>query len=117
MAESKYQEIKFTDEDVVNAQDFGHYALGGVYLIHDHGFTVAVVIAGDEEEALDIAADRGKLSAFKVSVDVADESCFQCRGDGSFYDVGSLDIIQLPPIEVSVCALFNNSQSKESRPS
>lgn len=69
--QAKYNEIAFTDADVVNPDDF--IPLGESnphkvrpWLFHDHGFVIAVVFADCLQDALDIAADAGKLDRFQI---------------------------------------------------
>lgn len=73
MLTAKYKEIAFTDQDVVNPGDFipnDEYNPHKVHawLIHDHGFVLAVVFADCPLNALDIAADAGKLDHFKIDL-------------------------------------------------
>ncbi len=72
MAESKFQDIKFTDADVVNpdeySKDNARYNIKP-WLIHDHGFVVAVVFANNLQEALDEAVDADKLAAWQLNSD------------------------------------------------
>lgn len=80
MAESEFREIKFTDDDVVNIDDWipaGDYNPHNVrpFLFHDHGFVLCVVFADGEQDALDEAADSGKLDSFKI--DLESESEFE----------------------------------------
>ncbi len=80
MAESEFREIKFTDADVVNLDDWipaGEYNPHNVrpFLFHDHGFVLCVVFADCESNALDEAADSGKLDSFKI--DLESESEFE----------------------------------------
>jgi hypothetical protein len=76
--EAVFNQIKFTDADVVNKDDFipqGEYNPHkvGPILLHDAGFILAVVFAESLQDALDIAADAGKLQAFEVDdEDMAD---------------------------------------------
>src|SRR4051812_33842038 len=78
-----YHEISFSDADVVNigdfipADEFNPHKVRP-FLLHDHGFVVAVVFASCLQDALDEAADAGKLDRFAVSEaemkDYSDES-------------------------------------------
>ena len=78
MLQADYQQIKFTDADVVNPDDFipaKAYNPHKVrpFLLHDHTFVLAVVFAESLQDALDIAVDAGKLDGFQVSEnDLAD---------------------------------------------
>ena len=69
--ESVYKEIKFSDEDVVNPDDFipaGGYNPHKVrpFLLHDHGFVICVVFADCLQDALDEAVDAGKLDRYQI---------------------------------------------------
>lgn len=62
---------EFDDTDVVNFDDWipaGEYNPHNVrpWLLHDHGFTLAVVFAGNLQDALDIAVDSDKLDRFQI---------------------------------------------------
>lgn len=63
--------ISFTDEDVVNKDDYipaGEYNpyLVRPWLFHDHGFTLAVVFASNLQDALDELADSGKIDHLQL---------------------------------------------------
>ncbi|GAG26907.1 unnamed protein product, partial [marine sediment metagenome] len=69
---------KFTDLDVCQIEDWipeGEYNPHSVrpWLLHDHGFTVAVCFASSLQDALDIAVDCDKLDQFKVETEDYDE--------------------------------------------
>ena len=69
--DATFREIKFTDADVVNKDDFipqGECNPHKVrpFLLHDHGFTIAVVFADCLQDALDIAADADKLDRYQI---------------------------------------------------
>lgn len=74
MLTAKYREIAFSDQDVVNPEDFipanDSYNPHRVrpWLIHEQGFTLAVVFASTEQDALDIAVDNHKLDDFLVDL-------------------------------------------------
>lgn len=57
--------VKFSDADVVNPDDweFGKYK---PWLIHEAGFVLAVVFAETYGDALDEAADAGRLDKFRI---------------------------------------------------
>jgi hypothetical protein len=109
MATCKYKEIQFTDEDVVNPEDFigdGEYNPHNVrpYLVHDHGFVVGVAFADCLQDALDVLADNGKLDGFKIDpsdysdyeVDSDSPTCTFLGNDGAPFDIDPLDVIELP---------------------
>lgn len=64
-----YCEISFTDDDVVNPEEYNqynpHYKIRP-FLIYEYGATLAVVFAHNEGEAFDIAVDEGKLDSFRI---------------------------------------------------
>lgn len=68
---SKFHEIQFTDDDVVNLDNWipaGEYNPHNVrpWLLHDHGFVLCVVFASNLQEALDEAVDAEKLDRYKI---------------------------------------------------
>lgn len=68
--EAAWNDVQFTDADVVNPDDyFANVGCGNnkPWLVHDHGFTLAVVFAENEQDALDIAADNDKLDGFLLN--------------------------------------------------
>ena len=116
--QAEFNQIKFTDADVVNKEDYipaGEYNPHNVrpFLIHDHGFTVAVVFACSLQDALDAAVDAGKLDSFQVSDnDLADygsdEEGISRLGNASEpFDIQALDAVELPNPPFSFVALFN----------
>ena len=122
--QAKFNEITFTDNDVVNPDDFipaGEYNPHKVrpWLFHDHGFTVAVVFADSLQTALDTAVDAGKLDAFQVSEsDLAeygpDEDGIARLGNaGEPFDVEALGVEELPTPSFSFAALFNAMRGQE----
>jgi len=69
----KFNEISFTDADVVNIDNWipaGEYNPHSVrpWLLHDGGFVLCVVFASSLQDALDEAVDEGKLDRFKIDV-------------------------------------------------
>lgn len=115
---SKFQEITFSDSDVVNKDDFipqGEYNPHNVrpWLLHDHGFALAVVFADCESDAIDIAFDAGKLDRYKVEgAELADygpdgEGLSYLGNGGAECDIESLGIVALPIPKFSFCTLFD----------
>jgi hypothetical protein len=112
------QGVTFTDADVVNRDAYipkGDYNPHNVrpWLLHDHGFTVAIVFASTLQDALDEAADAGKLDRFQVpEYDVKD---YGEDGDGLTYlgnasepfDIESLGVLEMASPAFSFVALFN----------
>lgn len=129
MGESTFNGVKFTDADVVNPDDFipaGEYNPNKVlpFLFHDEGFALAVVFAENLQDALDIAADAGKLDRYQVhSDDLKDYADMRADGHPDWdsaherlahlgnasepYDIESLGIMELPAPAFSFCSLFN----------
>ena len=119
--QTEYKGIRFDDSDVVNADDW-HEDGPGAFLLHDHGFTLAVVIAETLQDALDEAADCGKLESFKIEEsELGDypESKYGERpgaeslgNSGVLYAVESIDILMLPNPPMSWVALFSAMQAE-----
>jgi hypothetical protein len=120
---ASYKEISFSDEDVANPDDFipaGGYNPYKVrpFLLHDHGFVVAVVFASNLQEALDIAVDENKLDGFAVSekeltdYGPEEEGITRLGNAGEPFDIESLEVIELPNPKWSFVALFNNVENK-----
>ena len=66
---AEFNNIRFSDADVVNPDEapwFTGCANHRPWLMHEHGFAVAVVFAETLQDALDVAANEGKLDGFKV---------------------------------------------------
>lgn len=111
-----FQETRFDDTDVVNPSDFipaGESNPHKVrpWLLHDHGFTLAVVFADCLQDALDLAADDGRLDRYRVTeadqVDYPDDSGLTFLGNASEpFDIESLGAIDLPTPRFSFVALF-----------
>src|SRR5262249_44228884 len=97
--------------DFIPAGEFNPHNVHG-FLLHDHGFTVAVVFASNLQDALDEAADAGKLDRFQGSEEdmgeYPEEEGVTFLGDGSEgCVVGSLSVEELPNPRFSFVALFN----------
>lgn len=111
---SQYQNVSFTNNDVVNAHDFipqGEYNPHNIrpFLLHDHGFTVAVVFANCLQDALDVAANANKMDRYLVSeFKDYNEDEFVYLGDASEpFDIDSLQVIELPNTKFNFEALFD----------
>src|SRR4029078_8668101 len=90
---TSYGDFTFSDADVLNPQDFVPREASlpvQPWLIHDHGFPLAIVFAESEDDALYLAADKGKLDAFKIN----DPTCAEdplCLGNaGLTYDLSAV---------------------------
>lgn len=120
MATATYDGVQWTDADVVNPDDY--FANVGCrnyrpYLMHDHGFVVAVVFASSLQDALDEAADAGKLDRYQITeadqADYPDDDGVTFLGNASVaYDIESLGCIELPNPPFSFVALFTAAYSK-----
>jgi hypothetical protein len=115
--QAKFSEITFSDADVVNPDAYipeGEYNPNNVrpYLLHDHGFVVAVVFASCLQDAFDTAADEGKLDAFQVSKDdlgdygLEEEGISRLGNASEPFDIEALDAVELPTPPFSFVALF-----------
>jgi hypothetical protein len=114
-------QIKWSDEDVVNVRDFtpaGEYNPHNVrpWLLHDHGFTIAVVFADCLQDAIDIAVDEDKMDRFLIQEsdmdDYTDEEGISYLGNASEpFDIEGLGIVELdnPKADLSFAALFDNN--------
>jgi hypothetical protein len=124
---AKYNEIQFSDADVVNPDDFipdGEYNPHNVrpFLVHDAGFPVGIVFASSLDEALDILADEGKLEAWELNpddtydnvtygLDTEEPTCAFLGNDGKPFDIEALNVVCLPNPPFSFVALFQASQA------
>ena len=116
--QAEFNQIKFSDNDVINKDDYipnGEYNPHKVrpFLLHDHGFVIAVVFADCLQDALDIAVDAGKLDGFQVSdVELVDygpeeEGVTRFGNASEPFDIEGLDALELPNPPFSFVALFN----------
>jgi len=109
-------EFKFSDSDVANPDDWipaGEYNPHNVhpFLFHDHGFTVAVVFAGNLQDALDTLADENKIDGFQIAPedlkDYPDEEGITFLGNASEpFDIESLGVVEMPNPARSFAAQF-----------
>lgn len=117
MLQAKFNEITFTDKDIVNADDYIPQGQGNPhkvrpFLLHEHGIVLAVVFADCLQDAIDEAVDAGKLDKFKVAQedfkDYPKEEGLSFLGNHCEpYDIESLEAIELPNPPFSFVALFN----------
>ena len=103
-----YNGIKFANADIVNIDDwpdqddickYRWYC----FLLHDHGFALAVVFADNLQDALDIACDDDRLKQFEVSAEDfandydSDEDRVAYLGNaGEMHDIETIGIIEIP---------------------
>jgi hypothetical protein len=121
-----FREIQFSDSDIVNPDEYdtarpsadgkpSRYGMK-LYLLHDHGFVIALAFAHCESDALDEMVDAGKLDSFQVREDEHPPESpewdnYVCAGNASeFFDLSGLDcnsLIEVPIPPLSICALVN----------
>jgi len=122
--QAKFNEITFSDNDVVNPSDYipaGEYNPHKVrpWLLHDHGFVVAVVFADCLQDALDAAVDAGRLDQFKITEDdLADygeneDGISRLGNAGEPFDIEALGVEELPNPPFSFAALYNAMQGQK----
>lgn len=119
-------EISFSDSDVVNPTEYAYMVndegkLSHPYgmrpwLLHDHGFTLAVVFATCKGDAIDEAVDAGKLDRFKVAdedlsdygdtEEERDERLSYLGNASEPFDIESLGVVELTNPPFSMVALF-----------
>lgn len=111
-------DLWFSDKDVCNPSDYipaGEYNPHNVrpFLLHDHGFPVAVVFADCLQDACDIAADEGKLDRFRVTEedmkDYSEEEQERLAFLGNAsepFDIETLGALELPNPAFSFAALL-----------
>jgi len=118
--ESTIQGIKFTDEDVVNPDDFASYSTGSnpynmhPFILHNHGFTICIVLASNLQDALDEAVDNNKLDSFLIdeadyadyAMDSDNPTCAFLGNAGEPFDIDCISYIELPMPEFSLCRLL-----------
>lgn len=145
---STYEGIKFSDADVVNPDDFipaGEFNPHNVvpWLLHDHGFVLAVVFASNLQDAIDEAVDADKLDRYLLDRNdrstqddymavTEDGSGFPVYREenlllmldwkegisflgnaGEPFDIEGLSAIELPNPKFSFCALFNTREGEQ----
>lgn len=99
-----YKEITFSDDDVVNPNDYDAYHGMHTYLLHDHGFPLAIVHAQNLQDALDETVDQSdKLDQFEIfekelqDYNKDQQETFASLGNaGKLFDIDNIDILELP---------------------
>ena len=106
--------ITFTDKDVVEKNDFipqGEYNPHNIHpwLLHANGLALCVVFASNLQDALDIAADDGRLDAFQVDESDCDDDENGYAGlgnDGEPFDIETLGFTELANPKFSFVAMY-----------
>lgn len=128
MAEIMIQSVKVTDDDVI-LDDYtpdGEYNPHNIhpFLLHDHGFCVAVVFANNLQDALDIAVDNDKMDSFLIQKEdygdygmnagIYDEDprCSFLGIASEPFDIETLQVIELENPPMSFCALYKANQEQ-----
>lgn len=103
-------EFRFSNTDVVNPGDYSMLGTAPygwkAWLLHDEGYTVAVVFADCEQDAIDEAVDAGKLDRWQVAPeelsDYGDTEEEQSQrlsylgNAGEPFDIESLGMMEIP---------------------
>ena len=127
--QAEFNGVRFTDADVVNPRDYipaGEYNPHNVrpFLLHDHGFMLAVVFAQHLQDAIDEAVDADKLDRYLLNAEDphhrADYGTTNEAGEwdwndsvsffgnaGEPFDIDTLGALELPNPPFSFVALFN----------
>ena len=110
--------IQWTDDDVVEPENYipdGEYNPRNIHgwLLHDHGFPVAVVFASNLQDALDAAVDADKMDRYLIAnderKDYPDDDGIVFLGNASEpFDIETLGYVELPnpKQQLSYAALF-----------
>jgi hypothetical protein len=89
------------------------------FLLHDHGFVLAVVFAACLQDALDEAADAGRLDRYQLGADeLADygpeeDAVARLGNAGEPFDIEGMDSIELPNPPFSFVALLNCARKED----
>ena len=117
--------IHWTDADVINADYYAPdsnraHPDSAPWLLHDHGFVVAVVFAENLQEALDTAADADKLERYLLNnedwVDYdgpEDDRVFYLGNNSLPYNIESLVAIELANPPFSFAALYSAAAMRD----
>lgn len=113
----EFNGVKFSDSDIMNLDDW--IPLGETnphnvrpFLLHDHGFVLAVCFAECLQDAIDIAADSGKLDHFLIDENDTDytEADYEngriefIGNYGKPADLENVQFLELPNCKRSFCA-------------
>ena len=109
--------VKFSSEDVVDIGDWipeGEYNPHNIHpwLLHDHGFVVAVVFASNLQDALDIAVDNDKMERYLVADEDMDDyeddegSLTSLGNAGELHNIESLQYVEMPNCKLDFATLW-----------
>lgn len=114
--------ISFTDADVVDFDSFiadGEYNPHNIHpwVLHDHGFVICVVFAGNLQDALDSAVDENKMDQFLIKEDdlknYPDDEGITYLGNASEpFDIEGIGFIELVNPPRSFVALMTATKAK-----
>jgi hypothetical protein len=116
------QGLKFSDDDVVNPNDFADYSTGSnphnmhPFILHDHGFPICVVLASNLQDALDEAVDNNKLDSFQIleedfadyDIESENPTCAFLGNASEPFDIDCISVVELEMPEFSLCKLLND---------
>jgi hypothetical protein len=121
LGSNKIREITFADSDVIEWGEYNPPNLGNTYgkrcfLIHDSGFSQAVVFASSLQDALDAAVDAGKLDQFQIEesqfaeykIGTDEETATRLGNAGEPFDVENVDAVEFAAPPYSFCKLFDS---------
>jgi len=125
-------ELSFTDADVCNPDNYDY--ADKLWLLHDHGSTVCVVLEDTLQDALDTAVDEGKLNGYLIpspqsadddnaaspldpadypTLGTEDEEGITRLGNASEpFDIESLGYVELRKPPMSIASLFSAMESE-----
>jgi len=89
-------EFQLVDEDIINPDEYFNF--NDLWILHDHGFTICAIFAESLEDALEVAADEGKLDAFKIQ-DEDEEAIDNATYLGNYGEPYCLDSIGYVQVE------------------
>lgn len=89
----EYHGTKFTTHDIVDPDEWiaeGEYNPHNVrpWLLHDHGFTLAIVFASNLQDALDAAVDGNRMDRFMIDVNNPEQRADYMTADPNEMDDG-----------------------------
>jgi hypothetical protein len=113
--------ITITDDDLVDFDNFiaaGEYNPHNVhpFVIHDHGFVLAVIFESNMQDALDAAVDANKMDRYLINdddlKDYTDEEGITYLGNASEpFDIQNVEVIELTNPPRSFVALLEAAKA------